>query len=311
MKRTSFKCSNSTSIFKNDGQKQMPVILFYDGLAYFCPVNKKRILMKLSGLLLLTIAILFGACSPNNVKDAKEWEKYFTKHKLEGTFMIFDNGQGSFRVYNIDRAKQRFTPASTFKIFNALTALHTGAASDTNMVIKWDSIHRPDTVWNRDMTMAQAFRVSSVPYFQEIARRIGKDTMQRWLDSVGYGNKKISRIDTFWLDNSLQISPDEQLGFVKQLYFNQLPYQKRAQQLVCGMMIREKTPKYILAWKGGWGRTGNKHIGWMVGWVEENLHPTFFVLNFETEDPNPDIEGLQMELTRGILTEEGFFKGEK
>ncbi|MGN6509948.1 MAG: class D beta-lactamase [Chitinophaga sp.] len=267
--------------------------------------------MKLSGLLLLTIAVLFGACSPNNVKEAKEWEKYFAKYKLEGTFMMFNNGQGTFRVYNIDRAKQRFLPASTFKIFNSLTALHTGAASDTNMVIKWDGVLRADSAWNRDLTMAEAFHLSSVPYFQELARRIGKDTMQTWLDSVGYGNKKISRIDTFWLDNSLQISPDEQLGLVKQLYFNQLPYQKRAQQLVCGMMTREKTDKYILAYKGGWGITGKKQIGWMVGWVEENLHPTFFVLNFETEDPNADIESIRMEITRGILEEEGFFKGEK
>jgi beta-lactamase class D len=267
--------------------------------------------MKPFSLLMLAAALWLSACSPNNVKEEKSWEKYFTKYKLEGCFMLFDNGQGTFKVYNIDRAKQRFTPASTFKIFNSLVGLQTGAIRDTNMVIPWDSIPRENAEWNKDLSMAQAFRASSVPYFQEVARRIGKDTMQHWLDSVQYGNRKISRVDSFWLDNSLQISPDEELGLVKQLYFNQLPFQRRAQELVSAIMLQESTPKYKLAYKTGWGVAGPKRIGWMVGWIEENRHPSFFVLNFETEDAGLDIPAVRLELLRSILSEEGFFKGEK
>lgn len=267
--------------------------------------------MKPFSLLMLAAAFWLSACSPNNVKEEKSWEKYFTKYKLEGCFMLFDNGQGTFKTYNIDRAKERFTPASTFKIFNSLVGLQTGAISDTNMVIRWDSITRPNPEWNKDLTMAQAFRVSSVPYFQEVARRIGRDTMQHWLDSVQYGNHRISRIDSFWLDNSLQISPDEELGFIKQLYFNQLPFQRRAQELLATVMQQEETPEYKLAYKTGWGVVGKKQIGWMIGWIEENRHPSFFVLNFETEDANLDIPAIRQELMRSILKEEGFFKGEK
>lgn len=267
--------------------------------------------MKTLGLLLLTATIWLSACTPNNVKEAKEWEKHFTKYKLEGCFMLFNNGQGTFRVYNIDRAKERFLPASTFKIFNSLVGLQTGIISDTNMVIRWDSVTRPRPEWNQDLAMNQAFRLSSVPYFQEVARRIGRDTMQRWLDSVQYGNHKIGKIDSFWLDNSLQISPDEQLGLVKQLYFNQLPFQRRVQELVAGLMMQENTPKYKLAYKTGWGVAGKKQIAWMAGWIEENMHPSFFVLNFETEDASLDIPALRQEIMRAILTEEGFFKGER
>jgi beta-lactamase class D len=218
------------------------------------------------------------------VENVKSWEKYFTQHKLEGCFMLFDNGQGTFKVYNIDRAKERFLPASTFKIFNSLVGLQTGVISDTGMVIQSDSVQ---------LTMAEAFRVSSVPYYQEVARRIGKDTMQRWLD------------------NSLQISPDEELGFVKQLYFNQLPFQQRVQELVSAVMMQEVTPKYKLAYKTGWGMTGAKNIAWITGWIEENKHPCFFVLNFETEDKSLDIRKVRMEILRNILKEEGFFEGKK
>ncbi len=166
--------------------------------------------MKRFGLLLIAAALGLGACTPNNVKDAKEWQQHFAKHKVEGCFMLFDNGQGTFRVYNIDRAKERFAPGGIFEPFLAVTGLQTGAIRDSIVAVAGEPFN-------------QAFRNASLPAFQEAARTIGKDTLQHWLDSVGFGNRKISRIDTFWLDNSLQISPDEVLGFSKQLYFSQLP----------------------------------------------------------------------------------------
>ena len=70
--------------------------------------------------------------------------------------------------------------------------------------------------------MYEAFRVSSVPYYQEVARRIGKDRMEYWMDTVNYGAgpkdtafRISTAIDTFWLDNTLKITPDEELGLVK------------------------------------------------------------------------------------------------
>ena len=57
------------------------------------------------------------------------------------------------------------------------------------MVIKWDGVKRSIPEWNEDLTMKQAFKLSAVPYYQEVARRIGKDTMQFWVDTLGYGSR--------------------------------------------------------------------------------------------------------------------------
>lgn len=260
--------------------------------------------------------LLINACTPNNVKEEKSWEKYFAENKVEGCFMLYDNSKGTFKVYNLARAKERFLPASTFKIFNSLVGLETGVIKDTGMVIKWDGVKRPVDDWNQDLSMAQAFRYSAVNYYQEVARQVGRETMQKWLDSVKYGNMKISRIDTFWLDNSLQISPDEQLGFVKQLYFDQLPFHKLTMQQVRSVMLMEKTGKYELRYKTGWGRPGYgqrgaKEIGWIAGWVEENGRPTFFTLNLETEDHNIKMQEVRMNILKSILKEEGYFEGMK
>ena len=146
---------------------------------------------------------------------------------------MLNNTNGEIAVYNMAMDTSRFTPASTFKIVNSLIGLQSGIITGEDMVIKWDGVNRPNADWNKDMNMKEAFKVSAVPYYQEVARRIGKDTMQQWIDSIAYGNKNISGpIDSFWLNNNLKISPDEQLGLLKKLYFDQLPFRKSVQQIV-------------------------------------------------------------------------------
>lgn len=263
-------------------------------------------------LLYLSAVVLLFSCTLNKPKT-DDLKKYFDEYKVEGTFGIYDNGRGEFSVYNMDRFKQRFTPASTFKIVNSLIGLQTGKIVNENMVIKWDGVTRWVDAWNKDLTMAEAFKVSAVNYYQEVARRIGRDTMKIWIDSLKYGNMNISGpIDSFWLNNKLKISPDEELGLVKKLYFNQLPFQQLYCDIVKKVMMQENNSNYELAYKTGWGfdEKGNS-IGWIVGWIEENNHPYFFVLNLQTTDKNFDMFNNRVKILKNILTDKGFFLGKK
>ena len=257
--------------------------------------------------------ISISSCSVNKAKTDDSLKKYFEENKVDGCFTLFNNADGKVTVYNMALDTVRFTPASTFKIVNSLIGLEIGRITDEKMIIKWDGIKRGNDDWNKDLTMEQAFKVSAVPYYQEVARRIGKDTMQHWLDSLQYGNKKIgNRIDSFWLDNSLKISPDEQLGLVKRLYFDQLPFQKRTQQIVRDAMIQEDNTLYTWCYKTGWGFDEAKNnIGWQVGWIEENKHPYFFVTMIKSADKNIDMQAVRMNITKGILKQLGFFEGKK
>lgn len=270
-------------------------------------------------LLLITGTFLMTACSPNNVKIDNSLKTYFDERQVTGSFGMFDNGSGKFVVYNLSRFKDSaYTPASTFKIVNALIGIESGRIVNEKMVIKWDGVVRKfpngDTAaaWNRDLTMEEAFKVSAVPYYQEIARRIGKDTMQHWLDSLSYGNRKIGeKPDTFWLDNTLKITADEELGLVKRLYFGQLPFQKRTQDIVKKIMLQESNANYKLSYKTGWGSTENGNaLGWVAGWIEENNHPYFFVLNVEGK-PDTQMTALRLDLLKAILKQQGFFEGKR
>ena len=268
-----------------------------------------------AGVVLLVLVL--AACSSNSVKEEKDLEKFITAEKMTGVFGLFDNAQGSFILSDRKRFRDSaYLPASTFKVVNALIGLETGKVKDDSTVIPWDGITRRVPEWNQDLSMYRAFRVSSVPWFQELARRIGKDTMQRWLDTLGYGRKKgravIHQIDSFWLDNSIKMTPDEQLGLMKKLYFDQLPFQRRTGEIVSRMMLMEDNSNYRLSYKTGWGIAENgDSIGWIIGWVEENKHPYFFVLQLRSSDAQVDMPAARLKVLKGILKELGFMEGKK
>lgn len=278
----------------------------------FC-LSFAQIFLMMKWFIPVFFAICFAACSPNNVTIDNSLKKFFDDNHVSGTFGIYNNGSGQFTIYNLIRFKDSaYLPASTFKIVNSLIGLETGKIRDEKMVINWDGIKRR-AEWDKDLTMTEAFKVSAVPYYQEVARRIGKDTMQFWLDTLGYASRynkaKINKIDTFWLDNSVKITADEQLGLVKKLYFDQLPFQKRSMRVVKEVMVMEKNSNYTLSYKTGWGSLENGNaLGWIVGWVEENRHPYFFALNLEgPQDLNMTV--VRMNILKGILKHLGYLQG--
>jgi len=244
------------------------------------------------------VALLFSSCTQTRIKEHDSWKKIYDGYGIkDACFILRDNNHESIFYYNKERCTKRFTPASTFKIFNSLVALETAVAPDENLMIKWDGVARKPE-WDKDMTMKEAMKVSCVPYYQEIARRIGPGRMQHYLDTVKYGNMKMEgSIDNFWLNNSLQISPDEEAGLVKRLYFNELPFSERTQRIVKSMMLQEQTPAYNLYYKTGTNTVGDKTIYWVVGFAERIMHvkepegsmnkadfrnyPYFFAQNFE------------------------------
>ncbi len=266
----------------------------------------------------LSLIVVIASCSPNNVKKDNSLKKYFDENKVDGCFALMDNGTGQFTVYNLSRYRDSsYLPASTFKIVNSLIGLQTGKIVNDSMVIKWDGVERR-AEWNKDLTMYEAFRVSAVPYYQEVARRIGKDTMQYWLNQLKYGAKSdtakvaiTTTIDSFWLDNSIKVTPDQQLGLVKKLYFDELPgFFKSNQEVVKRAMLFENNTNYRLGYKTGWGfKENGNSIGWIVGWIEENSHPYFFVLNIESPDKDVDMVKVRLKMLKDILKQLGFFEG--
>ncbi len=246
-----------------------------------------------------------------------EWKKYFDDYHVTGCIAIYDLKQAKFIDYNPDRCAQRFIPASTFKIFNSLVGLETKIIPDENHVIQWNGVVHPIESWNYDQSMKDAMKNSTVWYFQEVARKIGEEKMQQYLNLLSYGNRRMgSTIDSFWLNGDLRISCDEQIEFIKNLRTEQLPVSKRAMRIVKNILVLDSTSTYKLSGKTGWGimqdeTTEGKrlNIGWFVGYVEKGSDAYFFATNIQSPDPAPEnFAEARKKITENILLELGIIK---
>lgn len=241
--------------------------------------------------------VLIVGCNSSNISKDDNLEKYFKAQDVNGCFAVFNNGKGSFNMYNLSWYKDSSAaPAATFNVMNSLVALQVGKIFNEKSTIKNSSITK---------TFDSAFIQNDASFFTSLASTIGKDTMQIWLDSLSYGTKAIkTSIDNFYNDNSLTISADEQLGFIKKLYFDQLPFSKNAMTLVKKLLIKENNSNYTLAYVQG-DNINKQQIqnNWVVGWLEQDKHPIFFVLNFRA---NTNKSEIAVELVKNCLKDLGY-----
>jgi beta-lactamase class D len=213
---------------------------------------------------------------------------------------FFDLGtEGTFVAYKVDdyliiasdkvRSGEAKLPASTFKIPNSLIALETGVVQDPDKdVFKWDGVTRSIEAWNKDHTLRSAIAVSAVPVYQEIARRIGQERMQKYVDLFDYGNHDIGGgIDQFWLTGNLRIDPIQQVDFVDRLRRGVLPVSKRSQDLVRDILPVTKVGDATIRAKSGLlgAEIGKPSLGWLVGWAEKGSEQTVFAMNMDCKEP--------------------------
>jgi len=235
-----------------------------------------------------------------NWQERPDFGKYFQQAGVKGSFLLYDLNRNQYFVYNTKRANTRYVPASTFKIFNSLVALETGVVKDENEVIKWDRVKREIPQWNQDHTMKTAIKVSAVWFYQELARRIGENRMQNYINLTNYGNRDIGGgIDKFWLQGDLRISPKEQIDFLVKLHTNKLPFSPRAIAIVKNIITTEKTDNYVLRGKTGWEKT----VGWYVGYLERDGNTYFFATQLDIVQAK-DTKA-RIEITRNILKDMG------
>ncbi|NES93746.1 MAG: class D beta-lactamase [Desertifilum sp. SIO1I2] len=216
------------------------------------------------------------------IAQTPDLDRVFREVEVDGAIVIYDKNNQRFYEHNPSRNTTAFFPASTFKILNALISLETGVIRDDVTVLTWDGITREIPTWNRDTNLRQAFKDSTVWFYQVLARKNGHERMQKFVEQVGYGNQQIGtpdRIDHFWLDGPLQITPKQEIEFLRQLEQNDLPFSQRAIDLVKDIMIIEKTPDYTLRGKTGWINSVNPNVGWIVGYLEQNNNVYFFATN--------------------------------
>lgn len=190
-------------------------------------------------------------------------------------------------VHETGNCAQRHAPQSTFKIPLALMGFDSGILKDEKdplwefqegylLNLPSDKAATDPTRWEKD---------SVVWFSQKLTSTLGQEKFSGYIKKFSYGNQDISGdhgknngLTRSWLSSSLQISPREQISFLRKLI---------AQDLGVSEHATLKTMKIIPSFSAGsWtvkGKTGTGYVrdasgeldksrqeGWFIGWAERD-----------------------------------------
>lgn len=233
-------------------------------------------------LFTIVILLLVNPAHALDWQDSPELEKLFNNAGVQGTFVLYDVAVGRFIGHDRVRSETRYVPASTFKIPNSLIGLSVGAVKDVDEVLPYGGKPQPFKTWEQDMGLRAAIKISNVPIYQELARRIGLERMKAGVAGMGYGNGETGAVvDNFWLEGPLKISAVEQTQFLARLARDELPFPKDIQAKVREIIQLEQNDGWILYGKTGWANANKPDIGWWVGWVIKGDRLYSFALNID------------------------------
>jgi beta-lactamase class D len=216
----------------------------------------------------------------------RDFQQIIDSADVTGSILVYDPQTNTSYSNDFNRCDIGFLPASTFKIPNSIIALETGVVENDSTVFKWNGEKRRLLSWEQDLTFKEAFQVSCVPCYQEIARKIGPVRMNEYLKKLSYGNMKVdsSNIDVFWLEGESRISMNQQLDFIKKFYYKELPISLRTWSILKKMMVLENNGIYIFSGKTGWSIRNGNNNGWFVGYLEKENSVYFIVTNIEPRE---------------------------
>jgi beta-lactamase class D len=264
----------------------------------------------------LAFSLSFSACAvlgkknPPNPETCtrvqnQAYQVVLDSAKVSGTVLIFNPQSEQTFSNNFDYASMGFSPASTFKIPNTLIGLELGLLRSEDDVFQWDGVSRWNENWNQDLPLRDAFRFSCLPCYQQLARKIGYDNMQAWLEAFQYGNMDFdsSEIDQFWLTGKSKISCFQQIQFLQQVQEKQLPVKSESRNTLLRVMLSDSSSEFELRGKTGWCTQDSIDYLWYVGILEKGRKHYYVALQVT---PKPDIEARNLATVRKEIALECF-----
>ena len=180
-----------------------------------------------------------------------------------GAAALFDGTH--WTLHHARLAQRRFKPCSTFKLYLALMGLESGVIRNPKEVWTYTGEKVGQAPGRRSMNLEEALQESSEWYFREVARKLGAERLRAGVAKLHYGGGWTgTKPETAWIDETLQISPEEQARLAWAFEREMLPFLKSHQRSVKQSLRVEGLSL--------WGKTGSSQrgddgmaLGWYVG----------------------------------------------
>lgn len=265
--------------------------------------------MPKATIFLLLIALLSCKAKKNQIHPernvTRDLQAILDNANVRGSIIISDKNQETYYTNSIQEAANSSIPASTFKIPNSIIGLETGVINEET-IFKWNGEERAFSIWEKDLTLKEAFQKSCVPCYQELAREIGVNRMNTYLSKLEFGQMDVNEnnIDNFWLIGESKISPFQQIHFLRKLYKKELDISKSTSQIIKNILIIDQKPSYTLSGKTGLGIDDSGNTGWFVGYIEKEEKVYYFATKIHQKDqnmPRAKFSSLRKDLTMNAL----------
>ncbi len=157
-------------------------------------------------------------------------------HARDVCALVIDAASGATLVSR-GSCVRRVTPASTFKIAISLMGYDSGFLIDEHDPALPFHKGYPDWIpaWRHTADPTRWIADSVVWYSQQVTRFLGEERFARYTREFQYGNADVSGdpgkhngLKHAWLSSSLQISPKEQVTFLRNVVLRRLPVSERA-----------------------------------------------------------------------------------
>ena len=191
---------------------------------------------------------------------------------------------------------KRYYPMSTFKVPLALMGYDSGVLRDAHSprlpfkkgYADWSA------AWRKPADPAGWMADSVVWYSQQLTRKMGAARFGKYVQQFGYGNQDVSGdpgkhngLTASWLQSSLQISPREQVGFLRRVVNRELGLKPHAYATTAALMqVAAPVDGWQVYGKTGSGTVeGTRSLGWYVGWMSKGERTIVFAqLAVEPDD---------------------------
>ena len=217
---------------------------------------------------------------------SSEFQSLVDSFNVMGSILVYDLQNDTYYSNDFEWVKRGNLPASTFKILNSIIGLETGIIEHDSMVFKWDGEDRWSPLWEKDLTLREAFHLSCVPCYQGLAKEIGVQRMNDFIQKMDYGEILVEQntIDNFWLLGKSRISQMQQISFLRKFYLFLLPISNRTERIMKKLMVIDQKDEYLLSGKTGLSNENDHYNGWFVGFLESKNNTHFFATNIEPKE---------------------------
>ncbi len=265
--------------------------------------------MKYKFVIIIVFLLIVSFSKGQGLHKSKQIEVYDLQLLLDefnvgGAILIYDKNKNTFYTNNIYRAQQGSIPVSTYKIPHTIIGLETGVLKNEATIFKWNGEKRALKIWEQDLSLKQAFQKSCVPCYQQLARKIGTKRMSEYLEKLSFGRMYFNdkTIDNFWLIGKSEITPFEQIDFLKKFHDREMDISESTYKIVRNILILEKKANYILSGKTGMGN----NVGWFVGYLEKEKNTYYFATKIIPKDRK--IQSNKFRFLRKLITLEALKK---